>query len=441
MRVSRRLLPLILLVITAVLLLFIFLRPDTQAAFGPAVTLCPGPDLYGYTCAGGTGFAYIDATQDTGLYEDDGTATIALPFPFTFYGTTHTSLQASSNGTLQFGNDNPTFNNECLTNGPINSMGAMIAPFWDDLDLRFWGYLETDVVGEAPDRIFVIEWDDVPRFEDDTDRVTFEVQLFETSQDIIFLYEDVTLFAGSNGSGATIGLQSAVQGVALQYSCNQPAVADATRLLFAHPETANEVLSREVVMPLSETVPVTAVKGDVLELVTKLNRRGETALSQLRGHWLSQSPPRYAKWAWADLTGNGRSDLLLLRHSTTQFPDQTELAVLTQSLSGEYTVALNHTFSTRETAVPVVDLVQFVDLTGDGLPDALLQDGAHNQLFVITAVNNTLKNFSIPEQCRGSLAVMDLNQDGQPEIVRDHCSTPGRHIYQWDGTTFSVMNN
>jgi hypothetical protein len=56
-------------------------------------------------------------------------------------------------------------------------MGDMVAPYWDDLDLRFVGYLETEVVGETPDRIFVVEWDEVPRY-DSEDLLTFEVQFF-----------------------------------------------------------------------------------------------------------------------------------------------------------------------------------------------------------------------------------------------------------------------
>ncbi|MCA9925204.1 MAG: hypothetical protein KC421_22675, partial [Anaerolineales bacterium] len=67
MRAFRRLIPLFLLLLTAVILLLVFWRRDTQAAFGQPVSLCPGPDLYGYTCESGTGFAYIDATQDTAL--------------------------------------------------------------------------------------------------------------------------------------------------------------------------------------------------------------------------------------------------------------------------------------------------------------------------------------------------------------------------------------
>ena len=443
MRAFRRLIPLFLLLLTAVILLLVFWRRDTQAAFGQPVSLCPGPDLYGYTCESGTGFAYIDATQDTALYADDGITTINLPFPFTFYGTPYASVQVSSNGNLQFDSSNATYNNACLIPGPAPFMGDMIAPFWDDLDSRFFGYIETELVGEAPDRIFVIEWDDVPRFGEETDRVTFEVQLFENSHDIIFLYEDVSLFEGNNGNSATIGLQSAAQGVALQHSCNQAAVADATRLRFRHPNPANADLGLIVVQmsSSSEPPPLTEAKGDVLELVTRLNQRGVTVLPQLRTHWLSQQPPRDANWETADLTGNGRSDILLLRHSTRDFPRLTDLVVLTESTAGETTAVLHHSFSTRETAVSAVSLVQFADLTGEGILDALLEDVDRHQLYVVTAVSGIMQLHTIPEQCRGSLAIMDLNRDGRQEIVRDGCAASGRQVMQWDGSAFVVGEN
>ena len=433
MRVIRRLVP-VLLVIGVVALLFFIFRPNRGAAFGPAVALCPGPDLYGYTCASGTGFAYIDATEDTRLYQDEGTIELGLPFPFTFYGTTYTEIIVGSNGTLQFSGSLPGFTSSCLDVGPAPGMGDMIAPFWDDLDLRFLGYLETAVSGSTPNRIFVIEWDDIPRFGDEEDRVTFEVQLFEGSNDILFLYEDVAMFEGNNGSSATIGLQSEQQGVALQHSCNQPAVANTTRLLFPHPEEANADLGLEVVLDTNNAPSATMAKGNVQELITRLNTRGQAAMTQLNAHWLSQTPPRTSSWEWVDLTGNGRLDLILLQHSTNQFPNETSLTVLTQSESEEMGVGLTYWFTTRETAVTDIQLIEMADLTQDGITDALLRD-SENGVFVVTAVSDTFQLIRIPETCSSSLGLADTNNDGTLEIIRDGCDAPGRTAYQWKNDT------
>jgi hypothetical protein len=437
MRSNRRLLPILVVIITAVIILFFIFRRDTKAAYGSAVTLCPGPDLYGYICESGTGFAYIDATNDTRLYQDDGSIEIQLPFPFTFYGTTYATLNVSSNGTLHFDTDTANFFNACLDQGPIFDMGDMIAPFWDDLDLRFFGYLETELVGTAPNRIFVIEWDDVPQFGDDESRVTFEVQLFEESNNIVILYEDATLFDGNNGSSATIGLQSAAQGLALQYSCFQPSVANASRIRFTHPEDANADIGREMVLAPEKDETI-LVKGDAATILTWLNERGTESLPRLRGHWLSQTPPRLASWEWLDVTGNGRSDLVLLQHSTPQHPAYTQLMVFSETIPNQWEPVLITQFSDRETAVSTLQLLESIDLTKDGVADLLLQNPETNQLVVLTAVTNTVQLLPIPEQCHGSLGLIETPSSAQVEIIRDGCQqTPGRIIYYWDGHAFS----
>ncbi|MCP5099169.1 MAG: hypothetical protein GY943_26745 [Chloroflexi bacterium] len=437
MRSNRRLLFVLLIVITAVIALFFFLRRDTQAAFGSAVALCPGPDLYGYRCESGTGFSYIDATNDTHLYQDDGSIELELPFPFTFYGTIYTTIHATSNGTLHFDTDTTSFFNQCLDQGAIAPLGDMIAPFWDDLNLQSSGFLEIEAVGTAPERIFIIEWDDVPQFSDPESQVTFEVQLFEGSNDIVFLYEDTTVFEGNNGSSATIGLQSAAQGLALQYSCYQPSVANATRIRFTHSDETNADIGREVVLAPDNAQAIQA-KGDSAELMTWLNERGTLSLPQLRGHWLSQNPPRNAVWEWVDVTGNGRSDLILLQHSTSQSPEYTQLVLFSESDAGEWEPNLITTFSDRETAVSTLEFVQSIDLTADGIIDTVIKNPETNDLYMVTAVTGTPKLIQIPEQCSGSFGIFETPSTNQVTLIRDGCTkTAGRTIYYWDGEIFA----
>ena len=436
----RRLLFILLLLLAAVIALFFFTRRETEAAFGLAVALCPGPDLYGYTCENGAAFAYVDATNDTGLYEDDGATTLLLPFPFTFYGTTYSEVQATSNGTLHFGQAGLQYNNICLSEGPADSLGDMIAPFWDDLDLRAYGFLEHETVGTAPERIFVIEWDGVPRFDSDEDRVTFAVQLFEGSNDIVFLYEDVTMLQGHNGSSATIGIQSESQGLALHFGCNQPVVADASALHLRHPAEANEAAGQQA-MPaglLGAATPL--AKGEVARLVDAVNQQGSMALRRLQLQWLNQRPPRASRWQWLDLTGDGREELLLLWHSTPQHRQLTQLIILAADESGQLALLRHHHFSTRQEAVGPLEVVATADLTGEGAADALLHDPTGGQLFVITT-SNGLEIQSIPERCQGSLGVLDVGGDGRFEVVRDGCETPGRVAYGWNGHEFAPITD
>jgi hypothetical protein len=436
---ARRRTPLLVvilfLIVIAAIAAFLLAR-RTRAAVGPALALCPGPDLYGYTCTSGAGFSYIDATIDTQLYLDEGATTVALPFPFTFYGATYTELHLSSNGNLQFGNDNPTYFNECITGGPAPGMGDMIAPFWDDLDLTFFGFLEYDTVGTAPNRIFVVEWDNVPPFQAEAeDAVTFEVQLFEGSNDILFLYEDVISLERSNGRSATIGLQSEAQGIALQYGCDQPAVADATALRFPHPSEPNNDVGQELVIA-GEAQPGLRAKRDVAELITTLDREGPTALTQLRNHWLSQSPARLAEWRWADMTGSGRNELVLLWHSTHQYPQLTQLVVLAPDKTGRMALLFDQHLSSRQDSFSQIAIAATADLTHDQQPDILLHDEITFQLFLLTFTKGSITLLPIPERCAGSLGVLDTNGDGRLEIARDGCQE-GRLVLAWNGRTFS----
>lgn len=438
MRRRRRWLLLFLaLIITAVIIWLIVRARSTEALFGPLVALCPGPDLYGYTCTDGGGFAYIDATTDTGLATLDGTTTLQLPFPFTFYGTTYTSVEASSNGNLQFGNANPAFLHTCLDSEPAVRMGDMIAPYWTDLDLTFYGRLDYETVGEAPNRIFVVEWDDVPPFlHEPDDSLTFSVQLFEGSNDIVFLYEDVTLL-NNNGNGrlATIGIQSENQGTALQLGCSQASVADASRLHILHPEAANNDLGQTaVIATYQETTLQLIPRGTTATLLDQLNLHGTTALADLQLRWFNQSPSRQSVWQWADVTGNGRSDLIMVWNGDAQHPEFTQVAIVTANEGGLYELHFDQRLSTKDNLVTQVQIEAVADLTNDAIADIVLRDSVLQQVFIIVLPDLILH--TLPEQCSGSFGVLDLNDDGQLDIVRDGCQSNGRIGYHWDEGAF-----
>ena len=82
--------------------------------------------------------------------------TIALPFPYTLYDQSFTSINLSSNGNAQFVTVDTTFGNLCL---PWAAHNYTIFPYWDDLFLVNSGFgIFTSISGTAPNRIFNIEW-------------------------------------------------------------------------------------------------------------------------------------------------------------------------------------------------------------------------------------------------------------------------------------------
>jgi hypothetical protein len=384
MRTLRVVLPLVLLVVIVVLG-FLVLRAGGEQETGPPIALCPGPDQYGYRCEPGASFAYIDATEDTLLYSDDGMVVVDLPFPFTFYGSSYQQVALSSNGNLQFTTENAAFTNECLNQGPVSGMGELIAPYWDDLDLRLFGYLETAVSGTAGSRIFVIEWDDIPSFDNPDDRVTFEVQLFEGSNDIVFLYQDVTRTQGNNGRSATVGLQSEARGNSLQYGCDQLVLTNGLTVHFPHPaETAQEI-SRPPFLPLSGQSLTAAPlpKGDLKLLIERLNREGTAALQAMRPYWLAQQPQFESQSIQADITGDGEEELILLLRPPAAFAAQTQLAVFGRMSEGWE--LLYHSYPlARQDGSPRFSLDGVVDKTADGVVDVLIRDLTTGDIYLLT---------------------------------------------------------
>ena len=80
----------------------------------------------------------MPGTTDIGNHGDDTVTTVALPFPFTLYDQSFTSINLSSNGNAQFVTTDATFTNQCL---PWTTHNYTIYPYWDDLYLvnsRVW---------------------------------------------------------------------------------------------------------------------------------------------------------------------------------------------------------------------------------------------------------------------------------------------------------------
>lgn len=228
-----------------------------------------GPDGFGYTYtdsdeAEGPTFRWIEIER-TGTHEgylsngDDSGAIVSLGFDFDFYGETFDEIGISTNGYLSF--DKHLYRNDSMWTGTIADLtdygndpipfpyepDALIAPFWDDLMPSSHGDVYYQTLGEEPNRFFVVEWNDVAHYpwSGVSTRNTFQVILFEGSNDILFQYltqsgvGDVGQAVAQGGS-ATIGLEDFgpypdVTDGGLQYSYNTDVVSDSLAILFEYP--------------------------------------------------------------------------------------------------------------------------------------------------------------------------------------------------------------
>jgi hypothetical protein len=184
--------------------------PTPTASPSPTATATATPCVGAYTITQ-IGGSIVPGTTDIGNHGDDTVTTIALPFPYTVYGTTFTSVNLSSNGNAQFLTTDAAFTNQCL---PWTTHNYTILPYWDDLYLVNSGFgIFTSVSGTAPNRIFNIEWR--AQYFPGSGSANFELRLYEGQSRFDVIYGTV-----SNGNtSATAGVQRD-DTTFVQYFCN-----------------------------------------------------------------------------------------------------------------------------------------------------------------------------------------------------------------------------
>ncbi len=165
---------------------------------------------------------------------DDCTESIPLPFSFSFFDGSFSSVFVSSNGNLQFGTTAST----SFTNDAIPTAAApnnAIYPLWDDLNPLEQGDIYYQSSGAQPNRTMTIEWSNVTQYtQADAFPLTsenFQVVLHEGSNNIEFRYGNISgacsgntgqcTGVGPDGDDRTVGVENSDGTIA--YSVGAPA--------------------------------------------------------------------------------------------------------------------------------------------------------------------------------------------------------------------------
>jgi hypothetical protein len=147
---------------------------------------------------------------------DDGYSTVTMPFPFTFYGNTYTTVYVAVNGYVGFNNGVGSLTSQTLPNG--GAPNDVIALFWRDLHTGYAGSpsrITTLTTGTTPNRQFIITYDQVTTYGSTTgpwntsNTHTGQIILYETSNhiDVITVNTPSTQkTSGVENSNGTIGL-------------------------------------------------------------------------------------------------------------------------------------------------------------------------------------------------------------------------------------------
>ena len=178
-----------------------------------------------YLVTSNTPFGWISLSLGTAVsLTDESYATVPLGFNFAFYGARPTNyVHLVSNGYLMFGTPYSSYSIQAIPS--TNKPNAFIAPWWEDLDPGKGGTIRYQLFGVAPNRYWVAEWANVPRYSYTTYLRNFQVILYETNA-IKFQYG---AYNGTLGT-RTIGLENADGTLGKAWT---GAVANGTALLFS----------------------------------------------------------------------------------------------------------------------------------------------------------------------------------------------------------------
>ena len=165
-----------------------------------------GPDAFGYRWVPVPhNYQNITPTIALPLGHDQFSTALPLGFSFRYYGQEYTSARVSSNGFLTF-LDNQ--NQGCCTGveSPSgNNPNAIIAGYWEDLNPSRGGQIWYSSRGSAPNRRFVVHFDNVPHAVSSggtsTDLASFQIVLFEQGNNIEIRLVDVQSDGGTHSTG------------------------------------------------------------------------------------------------------------------------------------------------------------------------------------------------------------------------------------------------
>lgn len=133
---------------------------------------------------------------------DNGATSFTAPggFVFPFVTSRVSTFTASTNGALVLGSGGAGNTNADI--GATSYSGpALLAPFWDDLDLGSNGSVKYYLDGAQFPRTLIVQWSKVEKTGTAGTELTFQVQLSETGK-FLFVYKTLT---GTDSDSATIG--------------------------------------------------------------------------------------------------------------------------------------------------------------------------------------------------------------------------------------------
>jgi hypothetical protein len=176
----------------------------TNSAAGGPLTFATNPGFLAWDNSCGPGWTDISTTgtQIVGM-TDDSESGLTLPWAWNINGTSVSSITIGNNGGVLF--------NTTTGNVGYTATGNGMFPYVQDLNTALAGggvYYQN--VGTAPNRQFIIQWNNIPHYSTGTDGASFEIIVDEATSDVYYIYNDVMMSntAWNYGADAEIALIS-----------------------------------------------------------------------------------------------------------------------------------------------------------------------------------------------------------------------------------------
>jgi len=145
---------------------------------------------------------------------DDGRTLgqVPLGFTFNFLGGNYSAITITTNGYAHFGanTDTPDFFPPSLFNAGVPVL--QLAPWRKDININLGGAVFFTTTGTPPNQVFTIEWKAVPQIGLPTEFYQFQLKLYETSNNIEFVYGPL-FSCQAGGTAGAIGIKGPQGGV------------------------------------------------------------------------------------------------------------------------------------------------------------------------------------------------------------------------------------
>ncbi len=251
------------------------------------------------------------ATRGTSLEfgnTDDSVAELpaTVGFSFPMLGTVRSRYFVSTNGFVGL---EPTGSMpENVTALPATErLPALLAPFWDDLDLGDGEVLYRVDRDQVPARL-TIQWEDVRLKSDATSRLSFQVQLFETGE-ARFVYDTLEPGDSQTGtSGATIGVNHDQRYGVLFAANGHQAVASGDELVWFTRELPDGSFSLPMLSSTRYSLSYRRANGELVSLSVPVTVWGQDTLAVREA---MPQPLHATKGQWVELVNTSHDTISL----------------------------------------------------------------------------------------------------------------------------------